>query len=229
VRIYNTWQFFCGSVYQFCFGDLGMYSTDFEHTNIMQVSKSKSGSSRAANQLNLRSSFSRHFNTLMVPGNNETLPCSSALTRADLNLFFSLHIRRCSPRSYSHCVLWSWTRNLQCQYFQICLATFRCLPFFLWAVGACYIACARFPSWSWYCLEQIGLQAKLLNYFLGSNKSNINQSGLGGRVGLKRERDTRGTPVEKEASWKTKGETRKKGSKKTGKFSASKYSRHRKL
>jgi len=26
--------------------------------------------------------------------------------------------------------------------------------------------------------EQIELQAKLLNYFLGSNKSNINQSGL---------------------------------------------------
>ena len=26
------------------------------------------------------------------------------------------------------------------------------------------------------CYEQIKLQAKLLNYFLGSNKSNINQS-----------------------------------------------------
>jgi len=28
-------------------------------------------------------------------------------------------------------------------------------------------------------MKQIELQAKLLNYFLGSNKSNINQSGLG--------------------------------------------------
>jgi len=27
-----------------------------------------------------------------------------------------------------------------------------------------------------HCVEQIELQAKLLNYFLGSNKSNINQS-----------------------------------------------------
>jgi len=29
---------------------------------------------------------------------------------------------------------------------------------------------------TWINIEQIELQAKLLNYFLGSNKSNINQS-----------------------------------------------------
>ena len=38
--------------------------------------------------------------------------------------------------------------------------------------------------------EQIELQAKLLNYFLGSNKSNINQSHSSARLeGLRAERD----------------------------------------
>jgi len=53
-------------------------------------------------------------------------------------------------------------------------------------LAECQAALSLFqvPSRSFKCLpiglrEQIELQAKLLNYFLGSNKSNINQSHRG--------------------------------------------------
>ena len=52
----------------------------------------------------------------------------------------------------------------------------------------------RAPLWAFFSMgiqEQIELQAKLLNYFLGSNKSNINQSYL--KVMMVSQSNTRGT------------------------------------
>ena len=60
-----------------------------------------------------------------------------------------------------------------CMYFRI-FAQSSCLCFYVYvhthrvSMSVCLYTCI--------CIEQIELQAKLLNYFLGSNKSNINQS-----------------------------------------------------
>ena len=74
------------------------------------------------------------------------------------------------------------------------------------------VLCTRVSQWGQTCvLEQIELQAKLLNYFLGSNKSNINQyrglakmyQGFGARAGTPVYfRGNTGTPVKTCNLWK---------------------------